>query len=128
MIIVNFATHHIKDKQGYLILLTQPEKIMKKAHKAILAKIVAKPEHVTDVQNLLTSALHLANQEAETTTWFSFKLNETTFGIFDTFANDHGRDAHLNGEIARALLSKADEWLSVVPEILKADVLAAKLV
>ncbi len=100
---------------------------MKKANKAILAKIEAKPEYITDVQNLLTGAIDLANQESGTTTWFSFKLNETTFGIFDTFANDEGRDAHLSGAIASALLSKADEWLSVAPEILKADVLAAKL-
>jgi quinol monooxygenase YgiN len=100
---------------------------MKKATKAILARIEAKPEHASDVEALLAGAIALANQENGTTTWFSFKLNDTTFGIFDTFADNEGRDAHLNGEIANALLSKADQWLRVAPEILKADVLAAKL-
>jgi len=95
--------------------------------KAILADINAKPEHAADVENLLKSAVALANQEAGTTTWFAFKLSDTRFGIFDTFANDEGRDTHLGGDIAKALLGKADEWLTHMPDILKANVLAAKL-
>ena len=94
---------------------------------AILANIEAKPEHAADVEALLTGAITLANQEAGTTNWFAFKLSETRFGIFDTFANEEGRQAHLNGDIAKALLGKADEWLSQAPDILMADVLAAKL-
>ena len=94
---------------------------------AILANIEAKPQHAADVEALLSGAIELANQEAGTTSWYAFKLSETRFGIFDTFANEEGRQAHLNGEIAKALLGKADEWLSQAPDILMADVLAAKL-
>ncbi len=94
---------------------------------AILANIEAKPEHAADVEALLKGAIELANKEAGTTTWFAFKLSATRFGIFDTFANDEGRQAHLDGDIAKALLGKADEWLSQAPDILMADVLAAKL-
>jgi len=100
---------------------------MSTAVKAILATIEAKTEHAADVENLLCSAIELANKEAGTTTWFAVKLNATSFAIFDTFADDAGRQAHLNGDIARALLSKADEWLAKAPNIMTADVLAAKL-
>ncbi len=101
---------------------------MTHSHKAIYAHIKAKPDHVADVETLLKSALDLANQEAGTTTWFAFKFSDTQFGIFDTFANEEGRQAHLAGDIAKALLGKADEWLSQAPDILMADVLAAKIV
>jgi len=93
---------------------------MTQANIAILANIEAKPAHVADVEALLTGAIDLANQEAGTTSWFAFKLSDTRFGIFDTFA-------HLAGDIAKALLGKADEWLSQAPDILMAQVLAAKL-
>ena len=101
---------------------------MSQSNKAILANIVAKPEHASDVEALLTGAIELANQESNTTTWFALKLSDTRFGVFDTFANDEGRQAHLDGEIAKALMGKADEWLSQAPELLMVDVLAAKLV
>ncbi len=94
---------------------------------AILANIEAKPQHAADVEALLSGAIELANQEAGTTSWYAFKLSETRFGIFDTFANEEGRQAHLNGDIAKALLGKADEWLSQAPDLFMADVLAAKL-
>ena len=94
--------------------------------KAILATIEAKPEHAADVEALLNSAITLANQEAKTITWYAFNLGGTRFGIFDTFADDEGRQAHLNGDIAKALLGKADEWLAQAPDIMMADVLAAK--
>jgi len=94
--------------------------------KAIAAKLVAKPGKEAEVEALLTSALSLANQEPLTTTWYAVKFNENTFGIFDTFASDEGRDAHLNGQIAAALMAKADELLAEPPQIDKVDVLAAK--
>lgn len=96
--------------------------------KAILANIDAKPEHAADVEVLLNSAIDLANREAGTVHWFAFKISDTRFGIFDTFLNDDDRQAHLNGDIAKALLSKADEWLQHMPEILMADILEAKFV
>lgn len=100
---------------------------MTQANIAILANIEAKPEHAADVESLLKNAIDLANQETETTTWFAFKLSDTRFGIFDTFANEEGRQTHLSGDIAKALLGKADEWLIQAPDILMADVLEAKL-
>lgn len=99
---------------------------MTHVNKAILASIEAKPEYAADVEALLKSAVDLANQEDGTIHWFAFQLSPTRFGIFDTFTSDECRQAHLNGEIAKALLSKADLWLSEAPEILMADVLAAK--
>ncbi|TQV69705.1 antibiotic biosynthesis monooxygenase [Exilibacterium tricleocarpae] len=96
-------------------------------NKAILAIIEAKPEHAADLEALLNSAVALANQEAKTITWYAFKLGDTRFGIFDTFADDEGRQAHLNGDIAKALLGKADEWLTQAPDIMMADTLAVKL-
>ncbi len=100
---------------------------MTQTNLAILANIDAKPAHVADVEALLKGAIELANQEAGTTSWFAFKLSDTQFGIFDTFTHEEGRQAHLAGDIAKALLGKADEWLSQAPDILMAQVLAAKL-
>ena len=94
--------------------------------KAIAAKLVAKPGKEAEVEALLTSALALANQEPLTVTWYAVKFNENTFGIFDTFAADEGRDAHLNGQIAAALMAKSGELLAEPPQIDKVDVLAAK--
>ncbi|WP_246128708.1 putative quinol monooxygenase [Pleionea sediminis] len=95
-------------------------------NKAILALLDAKPEYAQDVEALLTSAIELANQEVETLSWFAIKLSETQFGIFDTFENEDGRNLHLEGKIAEALLSKADLWLTKSPDILMANVLAVK--
>jgi len=94
--------------------------------KAIAAKLVAKPGKEAEVEALLTSALALANQEPLTVTWYAIKFSENTFGIFDTFASDEGRDAHLNGQIAAALMAKADELLAEPPHIEKVDLVAAK--
>ena len=94
---------------------------------AILARIEAKPEKAVEVERFLQEALTLAERENQTTTWFAVKLGETSFAIFDTFAGEGGRESHLNGEIAQALFSKADELLSRPPEVFKADVIAAKL-
>ena len=94
--------------------------------KGIAAKLVAKPGKEAEVEALLTSALSLANQEPLTVTWYAVKFNSNTFGIFDTFDGDEGRDAHLNGQIAAALMAKAEELLAEPPQIDKVDVLAVK--
>ena len=94
--------------------------------KAIAAKLVAKPGKEAEVEALLRSALSLANQEPLTVTWYAIKFSENTFGIFDTFESDEGRDAHLNGQIAAALIAKADELLAEPPHIEKVDLVAAK--
>jgi len=96
-------------------------------HKALLARLEARPGKEAAVQDLLVSALALANQERQTTVWFALKLGPSTFGVFDAFADEAGRQAHLSGAIAQALMAKAPELLSQPPQIDPVDVLAAKL-
>ena len=96
-------------------------------HKALLARLEAKPGKEAAVHDLLVSALALANQESRTTVWFALKLGPSTFGVFDAFADEEGRQAHLNGEIAKALMAKAPELLAKPPQIDPVEVLAAKL-
>ncbi len=94
---------------------------------ALLVRLEAKPGKEADVEKFLTSALPLAQQEPATTTWFAIRLGPSTFGIFDTFPDEAGRQAHLSGPIAAALMANASELLSQPPSIEKVDVLAAKL-
>jgi len=94
---------------------------------ALFARLEAKPGKADDVAAFLKSALPLANAEPETTAWFALKLGPTTFGIFDAFQNDAGRQAHLGGQIAAELMAKAPELLAQPPKIESVDVLAAKL-
>ncbi|HEX6364385.1 MAG TPA: antibiotic biosynthesis monooxygenase [Albitalea sp.] len=94
---------------------------------ALLARLEAKPGKENEVARFLEGALPLANQEAATTVWFALRLGPSTFGIFDAFADDTGRQAHLNGPIAAALMAKASELLAKPPQIDQVDVLAAKL-
>lgn len=96
-------------------------------HVAILAQMKAKPGKEAQVSAFLKSALALANQEAGTTIWCALQLSPSLFGIFDAFADRAGRDAHLSGPIAAALMANAADLLSEAPEIIKVDVLAAKL-
>jgi len=93
---------------------------------AILARLEAKPGKEQALADFLVSALPLAQGEAGTITWFALKLGPHTFGIFDTFGDDNGRQAHLNGDIAKALFAKADELLAGAPAIEMVDILAAK--
>jgi quinol monooxygenase YgiN len=93
---------------------------------AFVARIEAKPEKAEDVAALLTGALPLAQAEPGTVNWYAARTSPTTFWIFDTFADEDARQAHINGEIAAALMANADALLSAPPEILSADVLAAK--
>lgn len=92
----------------------------------LLATLKAKPEKVKTVSDFIKGAVDLAKQEKKTLTWYSFQIDETTFGIFDTFEDESGREAHLNGEIAKALMNQADELLSEAPDIKKIKVLSAK--
>lgn len=93
---------------------------------AILARLEAKPGKEGALADFLASALPLAQAEAGTIAWFALKLGPRTFGIFDTFPDDKGRQAHLNGEIAKALFAKADELLAQSPAIEMVEILAAK--
>ena len=94
---------------------------------ALLARLQAKPGKEAAVESFLKSALPLANEEAFTPVWFALKLGPSTFGIFDAFADDSGRQAHLTGKIAAALMAKAGELLAEAPRIEQVEVLGAKL-
>ena len=93
----------------------------------LLVHLHAKAGKEAVVAKFLTDALALANQEAGTLVWFALQTGPATFAIFDAFANDAGRKAHLAGPIAAALMANASELLSQAPQIGQVDVLAAKL-
>jgi quinol monooxygenase YgiN len=94
---------------------------------ALLVRLHAKPGKEADVARFLESGLALANQEASTPIWFALRLGPATFGIFDAFADEAGRKAHLAGQIAAALMAKAPELLAETPQIEHVEVLAAKI-
>jgi quinol monooxygenase YgiN len=93
---------------------------------AILALLTAKPGKEQEVEEFLKAAQPLAVRETGTTAWYAVKLGPGKFGIFDTFKDEAGRNAHLNGEIARTLRARATELLASPPSIEKLDILAAK--
>jgi quinol monooxygenase YgiN len=94
---------------------------------ALFARLEAKPGKENEVAKFLETGLALANQEVTTPIWFALRLGPTTFGIFDAFTDESGRQAHLNGPIAKALMAKAAELFSKPPVIERIDVLGAKL-
>ena len=94
---------------------------------ALFVRLEAKPGKEDDVANFLKSGLSLVQQEPATIAWFGIRLGPTTFGIFDAFPDEAGRQAHLNGKVAAALMARAGELFSQPPSIEKVDVLAAKL-
>lgn len=94
---------------------------------ALLARLEAKPGKETEVAEFLKSALPLAEAEAGTRTWFALQFGPSSFGIFDSFDDEAGRQAHLDGPIAAALMAKAGELLSQPPRIDQVDLLAAKV-
>ena len=96
-------------------------------HVALLARLEAKAGKEDEVAQLLKGALQLANAEPATTVWFALKLGPSTFGIFDAFPDEAGRQAHLAGPIAAALMAKAPDLLAQPPKIERVEVLAAKL-
>jgi quinol monooxygenase YgiN len=93
---------------------------------AIWAQLEARPGKEKEVEEFLKSAQPLAEQEKGTVSWYAIKMGPGKYGIFDTFADEAGRNAHLTGAIAKALFAKADELFSKSPEIAKPEVLAAK--
>jgi len=93
---------------------------------ALLARLEAKAGKEQELADFIKSALALAQAEQETVSWYALQFGPSSFGIFDTFENEHGRDAHLNGPIAKALMEKAPELLAVAPTIEKVDLLAVK--
>lgn len=92
----------------------------------LLVTLEAKPGREDEVAEFLNGGLALVEQEPNTVTWYAIQLGPTTFGIFDTFADDGGRQEHLSGEVAKALGEIAPELLATAPDIRPVDVLAAK--
>jgi quinol monooxygenase YgiN len=93
---------------------------------AILALLTAKAGKEKEVEEFLKSAQALAVREPGTTTWYALKLGDNRFAIFDTFKDEAGRDAHLTGEIAKALFARAEELLSTAPMIEKLEIISSK--
>ena len=94
---------------------------------ALVVRIEAKPEYATAVASLLREGQAMVAEEAGTPYWFAVQMGPTTFGIFDAFATDAARQAHLAGKLAAALLAKAPEVLAVPPTIEAVDIIASKL-
>jgi quinol monooxygenase YgiN len=94
---------------------------------ALFVRLEAKPGKEKDVEKFLRGGLKLVQQEPATTAWFALKLGPSTFGIFDAFPDETGRQAHLSGQVAAALMARSSELFSIPPVIEKVDVLASKL-
>jgi quinol monooxygenase YgiN len=98
-----------------------------KVRTALLVRLQAKPGKEAEVAKFLEGGLPIVEQEPATITWYAIKLGPSTFGIFDTFPDDAGRQAHLGGKVAAALMAQAQELLASAPSIEKVEILAAKL-
>ncbi len=94
---------------------------------ALLVRLEAKPGKEKDVESFLESGLAIVLEEPATIAWFAIRMGPSTFGIFDAFPDEAGRQAHLTGRVAAALMANAAELLAEPPVIEKVDVIAAKL-
>ena len=94
---------------------------------ALFIRLEAKPGKEKDLAQFLHTGLNLARQEGTTPVWFALQLSPSTFGIFDAFTGEAGRQAHLNGPIAQALGANAPNLLAQAPSIERIDVLGTKL-
>ena len=94
---------------------------------ALFVRLEAKPGKEADVENFLRAGLPIVQEEPATTVWFALRLAPSTFAIYDAFPDESGRQAHLSGRLAAALMEKAPELLAQPPTIEKADILATKL-
>ena len=93
----------------------------------ILAMLQARQGKEAEVEQFLSLAAPLVAEEVGTTAWFAFRLGPATFGIFDTFKDEEGRNAHLTGEVAKALFAHAEELLFTPPQVDMVEILAEKL-
>src|ERR1700677_3728532 len=106
-------------------MLTTTGDIMVKL--ALFVRLEAKPGKEQEVERFLLDGLPLVEDEPAMTAWFGLRLGPSTFGIFDAFPDEAGREAHLSGKVAAALMAKAPDLLATPPSIEKVDVLAEKL-
>jgi len=93
---------------------------------ALYGELKAKPGKEAEVEAFLKQGAEMAKQEKGTVTWYALKEDDGAYGIFDTFEDEAGREAHLNGDIAKALMTKAADLFSEPPKIHKIDILAEK--
>jgi len=93
----------------------------------LFVRLEAKPGKENDVAAFLAQGVQLAKQEATTKLWFSLRLNSSTFAVFDAFADEEGRQTHLNGPIAKALMEIAPKLLATPPSIERTEILGSKL-
>jgi len=93
----------------------------------LYVRLVAKPGKEKEIEEFLKGGLQLVEAEPGTLQWYAVRFDSRTFAIFDTFAGEEGRNAHLSGRVAAALMAKAGELLAEAPRIEKHDVLAVKL-
>ena len=94
--------------------------------RGLLALLEAKPGKGDELAAFLEQGRALAAEESGTVTWYAFRLSDTTYGIFDTFEGEEGRQAHLNGQIPAALGQVAGELLAAEPDIRTTDIIAVK--
>lgn len=95
--------------------------------KGLWVPLEAKPDQVDAVRAFLEGGRALVDDEPATTAWFGVQLGPTSFAIFDVFPDDAGRQAHLSGKVAAALMAQAPDLFATAPEIHQLDVLADKL-
>ena len=130
-IFFNFYTTKLSDmhtlamSESVLILINCGVLVMLKT--ALYVRLEAKPGKEDEVEAFLKAGLPIVMEEPATVAWFGLRLGPTTFGIFDAFPDEAGRQAHLSGKVAAALMAQADELFSEPPSIEKVDVLASKL-
>lgn len=93
----------------------------------LYVRLESKPGKEGEVEAFLRGGLEIVQEEPATVAWFALKMGPSTFGIFDAFPDDEGRQAHLTGRVAAALMAQAPDLLAQPPAIENVDVLAAKL-
>lgn len=93
----------------------------------LLVRVEARPGKEDEVAEFLRGGLSVVQGEPATTAWFAIRFSESTFGIFDAFPDDTGRQVHLSGPLAAALMGRASELFTQAPTIEPVDVLADKL-
>ena len=93
----------------------------------LYVKLEAKPGKEVEVEQFLKDGLPIVQEEPDTVAWFAIRLGPSTFGIFDVFPDESGRQAHLSGQVAAALMQKSSDLLTNPPSIEKIDIIASKL-
>lgn len=96
------------------------------AKQAIWVMLKAKPGKESEVEAFLKQGATMSNNEPQTVTWYGVKMGPGVYGVFDTFTDEAGRDAHMNGDIAKALMAKAPELFANDLKIEKMEILASK--